>query len=74
MSMCVRVVIGGIYNGPGHRALPWAEPGALIEVADAEYGARLLAEGRVAEVTTRTEPGPGEMQVGAGPLARKRAR
>jgi len=45
--MQVRVLVAGVYNGPGHRALPWAEAGAVVTVADAEYAERLMAGGCV---------------------------
>lgn len=38
----VVALVGGIYNGPGHRALPMAEPGDTIRVAEGEYLDSLL--------------------------------
>jgi hypothetical protein len=76
MDTQVRVLVAGIYNGPGHRALPWAEVGAVIEVADAEYADRLVAAGLVSresgDAPLVIAPGPAETQVAAGPRARKR--
>lgn len=73
--MRVCVVVAGIYNGPGHRALPWAETGAVIEVADGRYAELLIREGlvRVDEAdghgltSTNTDAvGPDENQASQG--------
>jgi len=47
--MRVRVLEAGIYNGPGHRALPAANVGDVIEVADGAYADLLLAQGAVTQ-------------------------
>ena len=81
MGAMVRVLGAGVFNGPGHRALPGAEAGSVIEVADGEYAGRLAAMGLVEEALTSRpplpksgegEPGPSEAQVARGPGARKR--
>lgn len=79
----VRVLVAGVFNGPGQRALPWAEPDAVVEVADGEYARRLEAAGMVSLALTprpllptsgagEAEPGPSAAQVQPGPKARKR--
>jgi len=65
--MQVRVKIPGIYNGPGHRALPFADAGAVIAVADAEYAERLIAAGSVERLAVDSAPGPSEIGLAPGP-------
>ena len=65
--MRVRVKISGIYNGPGHRALPFADAGAVIAVADAEYAERLIAAGSVERLAVDSAPGPSEIGLAPGP-------
>ena len=43
----VEVLVAGIYNGPGHKALPRAEAGDLIRVAGGPYLEGLLAGNRL---------------------------
>lgn len=45
--MQVQVLRAGVFNGPGHKALPWANEGAVIEVADGPYAVSLIADGLV---------------------------
>jgi hypothetical protein len=68
-AMKVMVLVAGVYNGPEHRALPWAEAGAVVEVADGWYGDTLIARGCVmgAGSPRPYEVGPTEAQVGVGP-------
>lgn len=66
--MRVRVLVAGVYNGPGHRSLPWAEAGAVIDVATGPYGDALIQQGLVALIATGPYGvGPGEAQVARGP-------
>ena len=75
--MKVVVVVAGVYNGPEHRAQPWAEAGAVIEVADGWYADTLLEQGCVrsfdsglrpsAQDDSPVGPGPSEAQVAVGP-------
>ena len=65
--MKVVVMVAGVYNGPGHRSLPWAEAGAVIEVAGGPYGDALVREGLVALHPKEGHVGPNETQVAAGP-------
>lgn len=46
--MQVQVLRAGVFNGPGHKSLPWANEGAVIEVADGPYAVSLIADGLVA--------------------------
>jgi len=58
----VRVIVPGVYNGRGHRALPHAEAGDLIEVAGGGYAASLMADGYVTdELTPAAPPTPDEL-------------
>lgn len=52
--MRVRVLEAGIYNGPGHRALPAANVGDVIEVASGPYAELLLAQGAVTQELEET--------------------
>jgi hypothetical protein len=74
--MKVVVVVAGVYNGPEHRALPWAEAGAVVEVADGWYGDTLIERGCVRSCDSGLRPsaqddmvgpGPSEAQVAVGP-------
>ena len=73
--MKVVVVVPGIYNGSEHRALPWAEVGTVIEVADGWYGDTLLEQGIVRSFDSGLRSsaqddmrvGPSEAQVEVGP-------
>lgn len=73
--MKVVVVVAGVYNGPEHRALPWAEAGAMVEVADGWYGDTLLEQGCVRSCDSGLPPstqddmqvGPTQAQVAPGP-------
>lgn len=55
-SMTVRVQRAGVYNGPGHRSLPAAAEGDVIEVAGGAYGQSLIADGLVAAIGTEETP------------------
>lgn len=60
--MRVKVLRAGVFNGPGrpgetrHRALPWANEGEVVEVADGPYAESLLADGWVAAVVVASGP------------------
>lgn len=54
----VRVLVGGVYNGRGHRALPTADVGDLIEVAGGGYGESLIVDGYVTDELAPPEPAP----------------
>ncbi|MCI0726426.1 MAG: helix-hairpin-helix domain-containing protein [Chloroflexi bacterium] len=58
--MKVRILKAGIYNGPGHKALPWAEEGDVITVATALYANSLMADGLVAPYVPPTAEGDGD--------------
>jgi predicted flap endonuclease-1-like 5' DNA nuclease len=45
LTVPVRVVVPGYYNGLGHRRLPFAEKGDVIEVAGGGYAESLVADG-----------------------------
>ena len=65
--MLVQVLVAGVYNGPGHRSLPWAEAGTVIEVATGPYGDALVREGLVALPPADVRIGPSDAQVASGP-------
>lgn len=54
----VRVLVGGVYNGRGHRALPTSDVGDLIEVAGGGYGESLMADGYVTDELAPPETAP----------------
>lgn len=49
LTTLVQVLVPGVYNGRGHRALPRAERGDLIQVAAGGYGQSLIADGYVTD-------------------------
>ena len=58
----VEVLVEGIYNGPGHKAMPRASAGDLIRIAGGPYLEGLVAAGRVrlpGQIDTPTPPTPG---------------
>ena len=49
LTMTVRVITPGVYNGRDHRKLPLAEEGEVIQVAGGGYGESLIADGYVTD-------------------------
>lgn len=62
-TLKVRVLVGNVYNGENHRALPKARKGEIIEVAAPEYAESLIADGLVEPYFG--EPEPAETDDGA---------
>lgn len=54
-GVTVRVLIAGIFNGPDHHALKWAEVGEEIVVASGAYANSLREDGFVAFGNTKDE-------------------
>lgn len=65
--MRVRVLVAGVYNGPGHRTPQTAQPGDVIEVPAGWYAESLIASGFVTAQLVAPVIGPTETQVAAGP-------
>jgi predicted flap endonuclease-1-like 5' DNA nuclease len=53
LTILVRVIVPGVYNGLGHKSLPYAEAGDLIHVAGGGYGESLIADGYVTDDLAR---------------------
>jgi hypothetical protein len=60
----VEVLVAGIYNGPGHKALPRAEAGDLIRVAGGPYLEGLIASNRLRLPGQAVEPVAPELTFG----------
>jgi hypothetical protein len=60
----VEVLVAGIYNGPGHKALPRAEAGDLIRVAGGPYLEGLIAINRLRLPGQAIEPVEPELTFG----------
>jgi predicted flap endonuclease-1-like 5' DNA nuclease len=53
LTMTVRVIVPGRYNGRDHRRLAHAEAGDVIQVAGGGYGESLVADGYVTDDLTQ---------------------
>ena len=49
LTVPVRVLVPGVYNGLGHKKLPYASAGDLVEVAGGGYAESLVADGYVTD-------------------------
>lgn len=52
----VVVLVGSVYNGPNHKALPAASPGDVIVIAGGPYAFDLIKQGLVVAVEDYVEP------------------